>query len=49
MCEEDQRVKLWEKREYGEDEAKRTKKEKGGGNRDSKMRGERFCGAERRL
>lgn len=37
-------------REYGEEEAKRTKKEKKrGGNRDSEMRSERFCGAERRL
>lgn len=27
----------------------KRKKKKRGGNRDSKMRGERFCGAERRL
>lgn len=50
MCEEGPASKVM--REYGEEEAKRTKKErkkKKGGNRDSKMRGERFCGAERRL
>lgn len=34
------------KRQKGQ---KRKKKKKRGGNRDSKMRGERFCGAERRL